>query len=231
MDYSKPTLIVISGPNGAGKSTHIQSLLPAELAHIPAYNRDVTFRKFKDDLLANHADPLTIDHEALQLMEHDLLGNMIKAINSGAHFVLETPLSAGRYWAYLDRFENAGYQIQLLYLCLDSVTDCLNRVFQRSQQGGMDVDQFTVKEIYRMNLQYINEYRKTFKSLSLIDGMQTPKLLVTSEDNALVYADREALKKNWVKLGFPEIAGKVSRHLKSDTAKQKTAVPNRSKRL
>ena len=28
MDYSKPTLIVISGPNGAGKSTHIQTMLP-----------------------------------------------------------------------------------------------------------------------------------------------------------------------------------------------------------
>jgi ABC-type Mn2+/Zn2+ transport system ATPase subunit len=28
MDYSKPTLLIISGPNGAGKSTHIQTMLP-----------------------------------------------------------------------------------------------------------------------------------------------------------------------------------------------------------
>lgn len=42
MDYSDPTLLVISGPNGVGKSTYIQSMLPEEFEGIWFYNRDET---------------------------------------------------------------------------------------------------------------------------------------------------------------------------------------------
>jgi predicted ABC-type ATPase len=213
MDYNKPTLIVISGPNGAGKSTHIQSLLPPELANISAYNRDLTFEKYKRQLLEKDSNSFDTADDALQLMENDLALQMDQAISKGKHFVLETPLSAGCYWCYLDRFENAGYQIQLFYLCLDSVTDCINRVFQRTQLGGMDVDEWTIKKIYEQNIKFINHYIETFKSLSLFDGMKMPTLLAKVEDQTLVYADRIALKKNWVKMGFPLLAKKISRYL------------------
>lgn len=42
MDYSKPTLLVISGPNGAGKSTHIQTMLPETFEGIISFDRDQT---------------------------------------------------------------------------------------------------------------------------------------------------------------------------------------------
>jgi len=42
MDYSKPTLLVISGPNGAGKSTHIESMLPDSFNGIALFDRDLT---------------------------------------------------------------------------------------------------------------------------------------------------------------------------------------------
>jgi len=213
MNYSNPTLLLISGPNGAGKSTHIQSLLPSELSHLKAYNRDLAFQSFKDRLLQDHVESGTVDQQALQLMEDDLLSKMGSAIKSGQHFVLETPLSAGRHWAYLDRFENAGYQIELLYLCLDSVSDCLNRVYQRTQEGGMYVDESTVNKVYEWNLRYIKDYSKTFKSISLLDGMKVPTLLAKAEDQKILYAHSDALKKNWVKLGFPNISKKIILYL------------------
>ncbi|WP_429063209.1 hypothetical protein [Chitinophaga sp. W2I13] len=42
MDYSKPTLLVISGPNGAGKSTHIESMLPSLFEGVLPFDRDLT---------------------------------------------------------------------------------------------------------------------------------------------------------------------------------------------
>lgn len=52
MDYSKPTLLVISGPNGAGKSTHIQSMLPAEFAGIWSFDRGQARSEFEAQLTA-----------------------------------------------------------------------------------------------------------------------------------------------------------------------------------
>lgn len=50
MDYSKPTLLVISGPNGAGKSTHIQTMLPDPLQEIHSFDRDKTRVFFEVEL-------------------------------------------------------------------------------------------------------------------------------------------------------------------------------------
>jgi ABC-type Mn2+/Zn2+ transport system ATPase subunit len=52
MDYSKPTLLVISGPNGAGKSTHIQTMLPDQLEGIFSFDRDQTRVSFEVELRA-----------------------------------------------------------------------------------------------------------------------------------------------------------------------------------
>jgi len=52
MDYSKPTLLVISGPNGAGKSTHIQSMLPEAFAGIWSFDRDKARSEFEIQLVA-----------------------------------------------------------------------------------------------------------------------------------------------------------------------------------
>jgi len=51
MDYSNPTLLVISGPNGAGKSTYIQSMLPVEFEGIWSFNRDEVRVQFETQLI------------------------------------------------------------------------------------------------------------------------------------------------------------------------------------
>jgi hypothetical protein len=121
MDYSKPTLLVISGPNGAGKSTFIASLLPEAFEGITSFDRDKTKMLFEQEL---SADALPLDElavRATRLMEASLETAMDKAIAAKDHFVLETPLSHPDYWKYIDRFERDGYRLQLNYLCLDNV--------------------------------------------------------------------------------------------------------------
>ncbi|EHQ25587.1 zeta toxin family protein [Mucilaginibacter paludis] len=206
MDYSKPTLLVISGPNGAGKSTFITSLLPEEFDGIYSFDRDKTRMHFELELSGKGlaADELTAS--ATRLMEASLEESMDRAIALRNHFVLETPLSHPDYWRYIDRFERNGYQLQLNYLCLDNIRACKFRVEQRVCEGGHHVDARTIKGVYEMNLQHINEYRDTFKVIDLYDGMIVPVLLAKIEDGQVLMAKQQALKKQWIKNGLPAIA-------------------------
>jgi len=199
MDYSKPTLLVISGPNGAGKSTYIGSLLPAEFEGIISFDRDKTRTGFEQELRSGQlaSDELLV--KATRMMEASLETAMDQAIAAKSHFVLETPLSHPDYWKYIDRFERNGYQIQLNYLCLDNIRSCKFRVQQRVSEGGHHVDARTIKGVYEMNLQHINNYHDTFKLIALYDGTIDPALLVKIEDNQVTLAKEQALKSNGLK--------------------------------
>jgi predicted ABC-type ATPase len=215
MDYSKPSLIVISGPNGAGKSTHIQMMLPSEFGNIYSFDRDKTRIEFANQLAVEGVNSHDIPLRSTRMMEELLVQEMKQAINSRNHFVLETPLSHPDYWRYIDLFENNGYQIQLNYLCLDKVSNCIARVDQRVIEGGHYVDPGTIKGVYQKNLEHINEYFKTFKVIALYDGMNEPALLVRIEDNLVTAAVGLALTKSWIKKGLPSIAQIIQTYLHS----------------
>ena len=225
MDYSKPTLLVVSGPNGAGKSTYINSLLPEAFEGITSFDRDKTRMSFEHDLRSDSLSPDELTAKATHLMEARLEMAMDKAIAAKSHFVLETPLSHPDYWKYIDRFERLGYQVQLNYLCLDNVRACKFRVEQRVREGGHNVDARTIKGVYEMNLKYINDYKDTFKVIELYDGMIAPTLLVKMEDNQIILAKDHSLKKQWIKSGLPAIAANLAPYLalqKLATKKEKS---------
>lgn len=80
MDYSKPTLLVISGPNGAGKSTYISSMLPAEFGDITSFDRDRTRSNFEDQLRGEGATLPLLEVKATRMMEEVLVQIMDEAI-------------------------------------------------------------------------------------------------------------------------------------------------------
>ena len=165
MDYSKPTLLVISGPNGAGKSTHIESMLPSLFEGVLPFDRDLTRTNIEKKLAEEGISQEQIKSRSAQMMEDFLISKMDEAIFKNQHFVLETPLSHPDYWKYIDRFENKGYQIQLNYLCLDKIKDCEQRVRLRVKEGGHAVDARTIKGVYEKNLEHINNYSNTLHYL------------------------------------------------------------------
>lgn len=136
-------------------------------------------------------------------MEEKLFEKMKEAIKANSHFVLETPLSHPDYWKYIDMFDSAGYQIQLNYLCLDKVSDCVGRVEQRVLEGGHLVRPDTIKGVYTNNLLHINTQYQTFERVELYDGMVIPTLLCSLENNTVEYLSAKALKKSWIKKGLP----------------------------
>ncbi|MGQ7855184.1 zeta toxin family protein [Pedobacter sp. WC2501] len=211
MDYIKPTLIVISGPNGAGKSTHIQTMLPTAFDGIVSFDRDNIRVRFEAELQAQGVPNSELVARATRMMEDKLKEQMVEAINSNSHFVLETPLSHPDYWRYIDLFDNAGYQFQLNYLCLDKVNDCIGRVEQRVLEGGHYVRPDTIKGVYNNNLIHINTEYKTFDRVELYDGMIVPTLLCSMEKANVEYLSPKALKKSWIKKGMPLLAAELSK--------------------
>jgi len=167
MDYSKPTLLVISGPNGAGKSTHIQTMLPDYLKDLHSFDRDKSRIEFGKALADEGVNSNDIPLRSTRMMEERLFQEMKHAIKLKSHFVLETPLSHPDYWKHIDVFENNGYQLQLIYLCLDTIKECVSRVSQRVIEGGHHVEPGTIKGVYEKNLEHINEYNKTFRVIEL----------------------------------------------------------------
>jgi predicted ABC-type ATPase len=202
MDYSKPTLLVISGPNGAGKSTHIQTMLPDQFEGILSFDRDQTRVSLEVELKAAGVLDIDIVPRATRMMEEKLFLEMKKAIVNNEHFVLETPLSHPDYWKYIDMFESAGYQVQLNYLCLDKVGDCIGRVQQRVLEGGHLVRPDTIKGVYNDNLMHINSQYQSFRRIELYDGMLVPTLLCSLDNNIVEYVSPKALKKTWIKRGL-----------------------------
>jgi predicted ABC-type ATPase len=209
MDYSKPTLLVISGPNGAGKSTYIQALLPVAFEGITSFDRDKARAGLERRFLAEGVAAGEVAAKAMRMMEALLELEMDRAIENGKHFVLETPLSHPDYWRYIDRFERGKYQIQLNYLCLDNVKSCKFRVEQRVKEGGHYVDARTIKGVYEMNLVHINNFKNTFKVIELYNGMDSPTLLVRIEDDQILFAQENSLRKHWIKSGLPSIKEKL----------------------
>jgi predicted ABC-type ATPase len=212
MDYVKPTLLVISGPNGAGKSTHIQTMLPLAFDGIVSFDRDNTRVGFEAELQAQGVANSEMVALATRMMEDKLKERMVEAINSNSHFVLETPLSHPDYWRYIDLFDNAGYQLQLNYLCLDKVSDCIGRVEQRVLEGGHYVRPDTIKGVYNNNLIHINTEYQTFDRVELYDGMIVPTLLCSMEKANVEYLSPKALKKSWIKKGMPLLATELSKY-------------------
>ena len=151
--------------------------------------------------------------KATEMMEKRLLLQMRKSIQLKNHFVLETPLSHPDYWTYINLFENSGYQIQLNYLCLDKVSNCIARVGQRVVEGGHFVEPRTIKGVYEKNLEYINEYKNTFKIIELYDGTNGPDLLARIEDNKVIFGVKQAISKDWIVLGLPSLAQSIKSFL------------------
>jgi len=105
-------------------------MLPDNLKDLRSFDRDKTRTGFGKALTDEGVDSKDIFLRSTRMMEERLFQEMKQAIAQKDHFVLETPLSHPDYWKYIDLFENNGYQLQLNYLGLDTIKECISRVSQ-----------------------------------------------------------------------------------------------------
>jgi predicted ABC-type ATPase len=125
----KPRCIVIAGPNGAGKTTFARRYLPEDAGVINFVNAD---------LIASGLSPLSPDLAAMAAAR-TMLGEIERLAAERVDFAFETTLSGLVHVRRLQRWKQAGYRIEIVYLRLHSAQLALRRITARVRQGGHDV--------------------------------------------------------------------------------------------
>jgi predicted ABC-type ATPase len=138
MGEANPQVVVIAGPNGAGKSTLAPFLLRDTL-ELPEYVNADTIA-----LGLSAFDPASVAFKAGRVMMnrlHDLA-------RQRKNFAFETTLATRSYAGWIHKLRRQGYNFQLIFLTLRSPELAVQRVRERVQSGGHDVDAAIVVRRY-----------------------------------------------------------------------------------
>src|SRR5258707_2932511 len=101
-------VIIIAGPNGAGKTTFAREFLPFE-AGLPVF--------VNADLIAAGLSPFDPDAAALRAGRM-MLAEIDRHAAAGRSFAFETTLAGHTYLRRINRWREAGFHIELIFLSL-----------------------------------------------------------------------------------------------------------------
>ncbi|MCD8515647.1 MAG: zeta toxin family protein [Burkholderiaceae bacterium] len=166
-------VIIIAGPNGAGKTTFAREFLPNEAACPVFVNADLIAAG-----LAPFA-PETASVQAGRLM----LNELERRFTANQSFAFETTLSGKGYLRHIQRWQAAGYRVELIFLKLRTVQEAWARVAQRVRQGGHDIPAAVVQRRFHLGLEnFTRHYAPRVDAWVLYDNSgEEPQLIDWSE--------------------------------------------------
>lgn len=151
-----PSMIIIAGPNGVGKTTFATDYLKI--------NKRLYLGA---DLIAAELDPknpLNKSIEASRIFSERLT----KALHEKKDVIIESTVSGLSLKKYLQIATQANYQIELIYLFVDTPDLCNKRIDERVLNGGHFIPPVdVVRRFYRSRDNFWNVYRFLVGSWSL----------------------------------------------------------------
>jgi predicted ABC-type ATPase len=147
-----PQLFIIAGPNGAGKSTTSKKLLHP--FKITAFDWD---KEFYDKWSKFGFDPII--EQGIRDSTNDLFSQKKnESLKHGRHFAFETNFHQGAIFSIIQEFKSAGFEVNLYYLLISSVTICKARVEERVKvDHGHPVSEQTIEERFSNGLDHLNQ--------------------------------------------------------------------------
>jgi predicted ABC-type ATPase len=159
---AKPILLVIAGCNGCGKSTFSRELVGNSFQ---PFDYDAHYLNFYSNLL----DIDIKEQMAHNLAMAELERQVDNAINTLSGFCYETNFnSTPMYWPA--KFRQKGYELRMIYLCMNSVEEAQKRVAIRVQNGGHYVPEAEIKKRYADGFANLNTH---FDDFDCIDFFET----------------------------------------------------------
>lgn len=137
-----PNMYIIAGPNGAGKTTASYTLLPTMLNCINFVNADEIARGLSP------FSPSTVDVQAARIM----LQRIDELLALKEDFAIETTLATRSYVQLVKRAQAIGYNVHLLFFCLESPEQAIQRVAQRVKEGGHDVPTDVIRRRFQLGI-------------------------------------------------------------------------------
>jgi predicted ABC-type ATPase len=151
-------LWLLAGGNGAGKSTFYHTQLKPK--GIDWVNADEIAAKIDTQ------DPAQRDREAAVLAAN----TRDKWIREGRTFCYETVFSHVSKLEFVEQAKQAGYEIVLVYIHLNSHSLNQARVKQRVTEGGHDVDPEKIKQRIPRAMKYISKAQDIVDDCLLFDN-------------------------------------------------------------
>lgn len=157
-----PDLIVIAGCNGAGKSTFASSFLPEGLT---SFDYDRIFTENYNSLPDIELREMFAKNQTTKDFEF----SVEKALANKADFCYETNFDSHPvYWP--QKFKENGYQINLIFFCLDSQEIAKHRIQVRTEFKGHFVDNKTIDLKWKAGYKNTNSYYKFFDNILFVDN-------------------------------------------------------------
>jgi predicted ABC-type ATPase len=183
-----PRFLIIAGPNGSGKSTAYEQSV-VEL-------RGRAFRIINPDLLAKRlqdAESLSADEAGLEAVRR-IEAWLETSILAGHSVGVETVLSTAKYRRLVEKAKRLGFEIQLIYVLLESVELNVDRVALRVRRGGHAVPEDKIRSRYERSLAQLGWFF-TQSDLALIydNSGASPRLVGQKNDEG-----------SWVDVAAPQ---------------------------
>jgi predicted ABC-type ATPase len=137
-----PSLTILGGPNGAGKSTAAPAVLQDVLAAGAFVNADT---------IARGLSGFDVESVALQA-GRIMLQRLDELFGQRVDFAFETTLASRTFAPFIRTARAAGYDVQLVYVWLNSADLCIERVKGRVRSGGHFVEDEIVRRRYQRSL-------------------------------------------------------------------------------
>lgn len=140
-DKLVPQLVIIAGPNGSGKST-LTKKIKSDLK-LPVIDPDAEAKKINPS--APETAAVAAGRQAIQLGR-----NYIKNKQS---FAVETTLSGNTYLNMMRRANQEGYEINLIFIGINTVDTNIERVNERVANGGHNVPEEDIRRRYERSME------------------------------------------------------------------------------
>lgn len=178
-----PRFWIVAGPNGSGKSTLVESGIVGPLlgANLVLLNADVLTREILD------ADPAVKDANLRAAVEID--DRVAAFIEQGVDFLVETVLSSDKYIDDIDRALSLGFEVGLIYVCLQTPAASIRRVASRTEMGGHDVPEDRIVARWGRSIEMLGRIAPKMHLLYVFDNSRRyePVLLVSKQAGKLVF--------------------------------------------
>ena len=167
-----PNLYIIAGPNGAGKTTASYTLLPEMLNCYNFVNADEIARGLSP------FSPEAVDIQSARIM----LQRINELLAQKVDFAIETTLATRSYVQLVKRAQAIGYKVHLLFFCLESSEQAIQRVAQRVEQGGHGIPEDVIRRRFKKGLNnLVHLFMPICDSIHVWNNTQTPAQLIAEQ--------------------------------------------------
>lgn len=203
--FSNPQLFIITGSNGAGKSTYRQALFPEEFHNLDIFDGDIFYSNKNTEYYKKYKSSKEARNLANEALEEHFIDLVDNHIRNQQHFAYEGHFTGPGAWKIPERFKAEGFDINLIFCGLDSVSTSIKRVEIRVRKNGFHVNPLDIENNYYGNMEMLNKYFSMFNSIEILDTSNAILPVCSLRENEAFTPLSDENLPSWFKTYMPDI--------------------------